>query len=66
MRYSPHPIILPAMMRASTNPKWEADFVRAKFNVSSREAEQAIKQVGNNPEKIMEYLKTILRAGHNT
>ena len=36
---------------------WDVDFLRAKFNVSSKEVEKAIKYAGNSREKIIEYFR---------
>lgn len=36
---------------------WDVDFLRAKFNVSSKDVENAIKYAGNSHEKIVEYFR---------
>ena len=36
---------------------WDVDFLRAKFNVSSKDVENAIKYAGNSHEKIIEYFR---------
>lgn len=39
---------------------WDIDFIRAKFNLSARQVEKAIQDVGANKEKIIEYLKKLV------
>ena len=41
---------------------WDVDFLRAKFNVSSREIENAIKYAGNSREKMIEYFRKLFSA----
>lgn len=41
------------------NKGWDVDFLRAKFNVSSKEVENAIKYAGNSREKIIEYFRKL-------
>lgn len=36
---------------------WDVDFLRAKFNVSSKEVEKAIQYAGNSREKMIEYFR---------
>ena len=38
---------------------WDVDFIRAKFNVSSKEVENAIRYAGNNREKMIEYFRKL-------
>jgi Protein of unknown function (DUF3606) len=40
---------------------WDIDFLRAKFNVSSKEVEKAIQYAGNSREKMIEYFRKLLR-----
>jgi Protein of unknown function (DUF3606) len=37
----------------------DVDYFRARFNLSSRDVEKAIRQAGNSREKITEYLSKI-------
>ena len=36
---------------------WDVDFLRAKFNVSSKEVEIAIQYAGHSREKMIEYFR---------
>lgn len=38
---------------------WDIDFIRAKFNVSSKDVENAIRYAGNSREKLIEYFRKI-------
>ena len=44
-------------MRVPLRDGWDVDFLRAKFNVSSKEVEKAIQYAGNSREKMIEYFR---------
>ena len=46
-------------LHAGFKQGWDIDFIRAKFNVSSRDVENAIRYAGTSREKLIEYLRKI-------
>jgi hypothetical protein len=44
-------------MHAALKQGWDIDFIRAKFNVSSKDVENAIRYAGNSREKLVEYFR---------
>jgi hypothetical protein len=46
-------------MHAAIKQGWDIDFIRAKFNVSSKEVEKAIRYAGTSREKLIEYFRSI-------
>jgi hypothetical protein len=43
--------------RVAGNEEYEVNFLAQKLNVSAEEVRRAIEQVGNNREKLEEYLR---------
>jgi hypothetical protein len=46
-------------MHAAIKQGWDVDFIRAKFNVSSKDVEKAIRYAGNSREKLIEYFRKV-------
>ena len=59
MPYITSNLAVPKRMPAALNKSWDVDFLRAKFNVSSKEVERAIKYAGDSREKIIEYFRKV-------
>ena len=43
--------------RVARNEEYEVNYLAQKLNVSAEEVKRAIEQVGNNREKVEEYLR---------
>ena len=50
-------LVSPKRMPIALKKGWDVDFLRAKFNVSSKDVENAIKYAGNSHDKIIEYFR---------
>ena len=44
-------------LHATLKQAWDVDFLRAKFNVSTKDVEKAISYAGNSREKLIEYFR---------
>jgi hypothetical protein len=49
----------PGRLRMALQQEEDVDFIRAKFNVSAKDAKKAIQYAGHSREKIVEYLRRI-------
>lgn len=43
--------------RVNTEEKWEVSYMREKYNVDTSKVEEAVKAVGNNRQKVEEWLQ---------
>ena len=43
--------------RVNSNEEWEVSYMREKYNVDTRKVEEAVKAVGNDRQKVEEWLQ---------
>jgi hypothetical protein len=43
--------------RVNSEEKWEVSYMREKYNVDTRKVEEAVKAVGNDRQKVEEWLQ---------